>query len=91
MYNKTWSYAINAKIRNSRIIHSKIFCMNFNNIKIMNIYTENLKDKFTLSPFEKYAKYGRFPYKFLIACVLVFLTTLQVILISEHYTYNNPD
>lgn len=57
----------------------------------MNIYTENLKDKFTLSPFEKYAKYGRFPYKFLIACVLVFLTTLQVILISEHYTYNNPD
>lgn len=53
------------------------------------IYTETLKDKFTLSPFEKYSKYGRFPFKFLISCTLVFLTTLQVILISEHYTYNN--
>lgn len=40
-----------------------------------NIYNETLKDKFTLSPFEKYIKYGRFPYKFVIACFLVFLTT----------------
>lgn len=40
------------------------------------IYTETLKDKFTLSPFEKYVKYGRIPYKFLISCFLVFLTTL---------------
>ncbi|CAD8179178.1 unnamed protein product [Paramecium octaurelia] len=53
------------------------------------IYTETLKDKFTLSPFEKYSKYGRFPFKFLISCALVFMTTFQVILISEHYTYNN--
>ncbi|CAK84641.1 unnamed protein product (macronuclear) [Paramecium tetraurelia] len=53
------------------------------------IYTETLKDKFTLSPFEKYSKYGRFPFKFLISCALVFMTTFQVILISEHYTYNS--
>lgn len=55
-----------------------------------NIYNESMKDKFTLSPFQKYAKYGRFPWKFFIGCILVYLTSAQVIFISQYYGYNNP-
>ncbi|KAM3144945.1 hypothetical protein pb186bvf_002950 [Paramecium bursaria] len=53
------------------------------------IYNENLKDKLTQSPFEKYQKYGRFPFKFIITCSLVFLTSLQVIFLTEYYSFNN--
>ena len=51
------------------------------------IYQENLKDKIILSPWEKYAKYNKFPYKFVINLLQVSLLTLLILKIDS--TGNN--
>ena len=50
----------------------------------------NIKDHLYLSPFEKYKLYGIFPWKFVLAMLLLILTTAQVVLIvnnNANYSY----
>lgn len=42
-----------------------------------------LKDKIMLGPIDKYRKYNRFPWKFIIHVVLLFLTAFQVVSLME--------
>jgi hypothetical protein len=50
-----------------------------------------LKDKILLGPIDKYRKYNRFPWKFLLHIIMIIMTTFQVLYVcnySSDYAYN---
>ena len=51
----------------------------------------SMKDRLFLDPIAKYQKYGNFPYKMLVHLLLLFFTSIQIVLIvveSAAYNYN---
>jgi hypothetical protein len=44
------------------------------------------KDRFFLSPFQKWQKYRRFPFKIILHSLIILLTTVQIALVTVQYT-----
>lgn len=53
-----------------------------------------LKDKILLGPIDKYRKYNRFPWKYLIHIMMIIMSTIQVFFVTNFYSsyaYNSRE